>query len=339
MANPTVIVGAGLAGLVAARRLADAGRSVVVLEAAPVVGGRLATWRRGSLVADHGAQFFTVRSPTFGSFVQRLVEAGVVSEWCRGFNEVDGYPRYRVEGGMDRLALHLADGLDVRCGVAVQSVARRGSPGDSGQASGAQADSGQGDRGHAAGGRGYRIGLADGGWLESGRVLLTPPVPLLLPLLAAGAISLDPELAAIAYHRVLALLVGLDGPSSVPDPGARQLQDGPFSFVADNRQKGVSEGVVVTLHAGHAVSAQHWDQDDGSLQALLLGWAEPWLGGQKRTVVELVRWPHSGPLRPWPEAVAKVATGLLIAGDAFAGPKVEGAFLSGWAAAEALQQP
>ncbi|MFN0029593.1 MAG: NAD(P)/FAD-dependent oxidoreductase [Acidimicrobiales bacterium] len=322
MANPTVIVGAGLAGLVAARRLADAGREVIVLEAAPVVGGRLATWRHGSLVADHGAQFFTVRSPTFEAFVQRLVHAGVVSEWCRGFNEVDGYPRYRVEGGMDRLALYLAEGLNVRCGVAVEAVLRSGSAGDGGQADG---------------GHGYRIGLADGGWLESERVLLTPPVPLLLPLLAAGAIALNPELASMAYHRVLALLVGLDGPSSVPDPGARQLEDGPFSFVADNRQKGVSDGVVVTLHTTHALSAQHWDDENGSLQARLLAWAEPWLGGHQPSVVELIRWPHSGPLRPWPEAVATVAPGLLIGGDGFAGPKVEGAFLSGWAAADALQ--
>lgn len=318
-----------MAGLVAARRLADGGRDVVVLEAAEVVGGRLATWRRESLVADHGAQFFTVRSPIFEAFVQQLVEVGVVAEWCRGFNEVDGYPRYRVEGGMDRLALHLAEGLDVRCGVAVRAVRRTKVRSD-----GEHREHGEG--GGTGGAGGYQIELADGGRVQADGVLLTPPVPLLLPLLAAGAIPVDPELAAISYHRVLALLVGLDGPSSVPDPGARQFVDGPFSFVADNRQKGLSQGVVVTLHTSHPVSAQHWDEEDGLLRERLLGWAEPWLGGRRPNVVELIRWQHSGPLRPWPEAVATVAPGLLIAGDAFAGPKMEGAFLSGWAAGDLL---
>lgn len=45
---PVVVVGAGVAGLAAARRLADSGRTVVVLEAAPVLGGRARTdWQLG----------------------------------------------------------------------------------------------------------------------------------------------------------------------------------------------------------------------------------------------------------------------------------------------------
>ena len=45
----TAVIGAGLAGLVAANRLADAGRSVIVVDGLGASGGRART----SLLADH----------------------------------------------------------------------------------------------------------------------------------------------------------------------------------------------------------------------------------------------------------------------------------------------
>ncbi|THG34556.1 FAD-dependent oxidoreductase [Glaciibacter flavus] len=53
----TIVIGAGVAGLTAARLLAQAGRRVVVLEARDRVGGRVHTMREGGLVTDLGASW------------------------------------------------------------------------------------------------------------------------------------------------------------------------------------------------------------------------------------------------------------------------------------------
>ena len=53
----TIVVGAGVAGLTAARLLARAGQEVVVLEARDRVGGRVVTDRRYGLATDLGASW------------------------------------------------------------------------------------------------------------------------------------------------------------------------------------------------------------------------------------------------------------------------------------------
>ena len=311
---PVVVVGAGLAGLTAAAALAGEGRPVIVVEGAPAVGGRLATRPLGHGLADLGAQFFTTRSPAFAAFVAGLEAAGVVREWCRGFNEVDGYPRYVGCGGMSALAAHLAGGLDVRAGVAVDAVAPR-----------------------AAGG--WEVRLGDGVALAAAAVVLTPPVPVSLGLLAAGSARLDPAvgdgLRQLRYHAVLAVAAELDRPPAIPAPGGRQLAEGPFSFVADNAAKGLSPVPCVTLHASHEASAAHAARAEGDPAAVLgdlLHAARPWLGDARVVRAELHAWAWSGPVEPWPERYASPADGVVLAGDAFGGPKVEGAWLSGRAA-------
>lgn len=66
-----VIIGAGIAGLAAARTLAERGLSVVVLEARDRVGGRVFTERtpEGALV-EHGAEFIHGRAPELWSLIE-----------------------------------------------------------------------------------------------------------------------------------------------------------------------------------------------------------------------------------------------------------------------------
>lgn len=67
--NPIVIVGAGVAGLVAAIELEAAGRSVLLLDAAPEVGGRVRTTVQDGLVIDHGFQVLFTAYPTLRRYL------------------------------------------------------------------------------------------------------------------------------------------------------------------------------------------------------------------------------------------------------------------------------
>lgn len=58
-----VVVGAGLAGLLAARRLRQSGHEVVVLEAADSPGGMIRRTQVGALTVDGGAEAYATRSP------------------------------------------------------------------------------------------------------------------------------------------------------------------------------------------------------------------------------------------------------------------------------------
>jgi len=61
--------------------LQDAGLAVTVFDKSRGVGGRLCTRRGEDWQADHGAQYFTARSPEFRALVAEWLEAGVVAEW------------------------------------------------------------------------------------------------------------------------------------------------------------------------------------------------------------------------------------------------------------------
>lgn len=302
-----------MAGLTAARRLHDAGCEVAVLDDGARPGGRLATRAlAGGARADSGAQFFTVRSAPFEAAVAAWVDEGVVHEWCRGFGTPDGYPRYAARTGMAALGARLAEGLDVRSSVRVDAVRPAGS---SWEVTWADGD------GRPAGAR-----LADA-------VVLTTPVPQAAALVTGGV-----EAPALSYTPTVALLVALGGPPAVPVPGGVQLVDDPvWAWVGDNVAKGTSDRPAATLHTRADVAAARFDDEAGALMADLLAAASPWLGGATVTDAVIERWPYATPAEPFAERCLATAEGRVVfAGDAFGGPKVEGAFLSGAAAAEVL---
>jgi monoamine oxidase len=68
--NSILVIGAGMAGLTAARILVEAGRPVTLLEAGSRVGGRIHTIRDGNEVIELGAEFIHGRPPELWSLIK-----------------------------------------------------------------------------------------------------------------------------------------------------------------------------------------------------------------------------------------------------------------------------
>ncbi len=306
-----VIVGAGLAGLAAARRLSDEGVDVRIVDKGRSVGGRLATRRIGSASLDHGAQFFTVRTPEFGARVDDWIGRGLVRVWSHGFDGGDEHPRYVGTAGMNSLAKDLATGLDVETSTMAFTL--------------------------RAGTRDNRwdVVIDDGTARPADAVILTSPIPQSLALLVDSGVDLDGTLMRTEYDRTAALLVTLDRPPALPEPGGVQDGDPVFSFIGDNAAKGVSGTPAVTFHANPTWSEEHWD-DDG-LDEILCAEATRWLGDATIAEAQVKKWRLATPRSVWPDPCWTTGDGtVVLAGDAFAGPRVEGAHNSGLDAANAL---
>ena len=325
-----LIIGAGIAGLTAARELATLGKRALVLDKGRSAGGRLETRRVGEGAADTGAQFFTTRTPEFEAAVAEWVREGLVFEWSRGWSDGsllmvrEGHPRYAVKGGMSRLAEVLADGVAVELLKVVTTVRRV--PG------------------------GWQAELANGETTRAPAVLLTPPVPQSLELLDAGGVALPFDereaLERIEYAPCICGLFTLSQPIELPSPGAVQRPHANLHWIADNQRKGLSpNAAVITAQASNAYSRALWSASDEVIISAMKLDLLPFLDDDTTVLNgEIRRWRYAAPMRIFPDPALLTAitldgegsAALAFAGDAFGEARVEGAYLSGMAAAHKL---
>tara|TARA_Y100001970_G_scaffold255876_1_gene333035 strand:- start:944 stop:1891 length:948 start_codon:yes stop_codon:yes gene_type:complete len=309
--SPTdvAIIGAGITGAAAAYRLYELGIVAEVHEAEALVGGRMARCDVAGAAFDHGAQFFTTRGNKFRSLVQAAEAEGATQVWTRGFGDnPDGYERWRGVPDMTALAAWLLG----------KSQAR------------------------------LHLGSAihDLGELSASGIILTPPVPVSLSL--AQRSGMEPpskimsQLQAIQYKRTIAVLLVLESPpKEMPVGGGIQLLDGEdLAFISDNNEKGVSSIPALTIHLSNQASLDLWDQPDETVIGFATDKLSRWVEATDVTTSSITRWRYAGPVDVVPES--SVTWGqkprLVVAGEAFNGPKVEGAFNSGIAAANQIAE-
>jgi renalase len=306
MTLDVAVIGAGMAGLAAARTLAAAGHSVQVFDKGRGIGGRLSTRRTDYGAFDHGAQYATVRDPAFSQYIAELHEKGAVHVW-------DSVKQGAMIGKPGMAALVKAgfegqDGIVIATGFEVAHIGKVA--------------------------EGYVLSDKDGthhGPFD--KVIVTAPAPQALNLLEAFG-EVFQRLGDISYAPNYTLLAAFDKPLDLPDvPELGEASQ--FSMVCRQAARGPnrqSDHDLWVVQASAAYSAAHIEEEREAMVPVLLRLFQEEMGVD-------VPQPIYGAGHRWRYALVEEALGepyllsadgsLGVAGDGLLGPRIELAFLSG----------
>jgi photolyase PhrII len=312
------VVGAGLAGLTAARILDEQGHEVIVLDKGRGAGGRMSTRRHEDFHFDHGAQYFTARDPRFMRHVYAWRERGLVEAWNTRLAVIDPdgverktatTERFVAVPGMSAICSELAGELpDCRFSWPVERVRRK-----------------------------------DGQWVleASGRknvsadaLLLAIPPEQIRVLVDDQDIEI--ALAGVQMRPCWAVMAVLDRPLS-KDYDAAFVNQGPLSWLARQASRpGRPTTEAWIFHASPDWSEEHLEASPDDVRNLLLDAARalPIAQTFEAGYASAHRWRYALARQPLEEgALWFEERQLALAGDWCQGSRVEGAFLSGAAAA------
>ncbi len=322
------VVGAGFAGLACARELVARRARVTVFEREHVPGGRVATCALEAGSYDAGAQYLTVQLPRFEAEVARWTDAGIVQPWHGKVIEfaegraVDTPPSQVCHVGvpaMQSIAQYLARDLDVIVGATVGRLVR-----------GAGAWYLFDDRQRQLGVTAFDA------------VVLALPSPEAAAL-AHGLTDLEGRMAEVRWDPCWTAMLGLTRRSGVDFDGAFVTDDPILGWIARDSAKPMRErgdGIAERwlLQARPSWSRNYLEMSEADAArwmqrafAARIGRPLAQRGSHAR------RWRLSTPVNPLPQPFLwDEAQAIGCAGDWCGGPRIEGAFLSGVALAEAI---
>ncbi len=318
------IIGAGVAGLAAGRRLHKSGVEVVLFEKSRGPGGRLATRRVDDFIFDTGATSVAPRGLGIEQAMLHELDTADLHEIQKpiyahvGLRPVGGDPakmkvsRYAYKSGNNTFAKLLAESLDVRLNTTVD-----------------------------------RLEKQDGKFTVEGqifdRLVLTPPVPQTSLLL--WSLGESRPVANVRYRSCISIMLGFDKPlpetpyHALIDPEQRH----PLTWISlesakveGRAPKGQS---AVVLQMSPSYSRDHYQTDDKELLNDVLGWVAQLLGPEFKSpiAVDTKRWKYSQPetIAVF-DSVNRNHNGIVLAGDGLSAGRVERAYESGLEAAELL---
>lgn len=300
---PIAVLGSGMAGTACAKALADAGRAVTIFDKGRRPGGRLATKR---MTLPDGTETRIDHGAQFATardpgFADFVMAAGA-RRWTG--ERVIGAARMR---GL--VEPHLA-GLDLRQSVRVTRAAR--------------------------GVDGWTLTDTDGNTVGPfGAVVSTLPAPQAAELFPVAAEAL----ASVEIAPCWAVMAVFDLTLERPDETSDDAPDAPIAWAAREGAKPDRETRPERwiLHAGPDWSRAHLEETpDAVLEKMLTAFG----AGAAPIWAAAHRWRHARVTVPLGQPCLTLEEGtLILAGDWCLGARVENAYLSGRAAAQALLRP
>ena len=323
-----VVVGGGVAGATAARALRSRGLSVTVIDKGRGPGGRTSTRRSESGAFDHGAQFFTARSLPFVDAVADWAQAGVAQRWVGRFGELDGDGLRMLPDrnlwvgipGMSRIVSHQLDGTEIRFDTQAGGLA------------------------HST--RGWMVKTASGDALGPfDHAVVAVPAPQAAELLGEVAPVMAERARRARFAPCWSVMAAFDRSLALPFEGLRVRSGSALSWIARDSAKPGRESEPLerwVLHAGPEWSEANveLERDDAGERLIrefldLVSRCE----GAAAVPVHLRahRWRYARTVKPLgTPCLHEPASSLVVCGDWCLGSRVEDAWTSGAAAAEAL---
>lgn len=312
--NKVTIIGAGMAGAIAAHTLHNAGLEVTVLEKSRGAGGRMATKRMEGTRADHGAQYFSAKSSKFQSQVSDWAHKGIIKAWKR--DSGDKYDRFFAVDGMSTLPKLLLNEISIRPELRVSNWAKENEK--------------------------FTIYAPKKLDLESNFLICTAPSPQAQEMLLASNSDDNciKELKQIAYDPCIAFLLKCGKSGLLEGNGSLKLLDSVFSWAMSNDFKGFASIPSYTLHSSHEFAKEYIDASIDEIRAIFLKNLPKEFRGIEIEEAIVHKWRYSISTQRNSKLFVKSSDGVYFGGDGFGigNGNVEGAYLSGLAMAEDLLQ-
>ena len=310
------MIGAGVAGLACARRLTEAGVSVLVYDKGRGPGGRLSGRRTPAGRFDHGAQFMTIRDEGFARACAGWRAAGLIAEWTgdhrRGGEPFDHDPWHVGTPKMSAFVAHEAEALGATFALRLAAPA-------------------------AEDGRWHlRTETGESAWIADW-VVIAVPAEQAAALLPPGPLA-DAARAARSAPTWTVMAAWDDAPTPFDTD---QPSEGPLAFVSRQASRpGAAPGHRWVAHATSGWTRDHLDAEPGDV-ADALGTALARAVGAAGTPTHLAahRWRYAQV-----EETADASFGLdaerclATCGDWHVAPRIESAWVSGDALGAALAE-
>lgn len=254
MMTSVAIIGAGMAGLTLARYLSN-DYSVTLFEKSAAPGGRMASRDGSGVTFDHGAQFFTARSPQFRDFLTELIEAGVVADWHADFVEMQAgqitarrrwteeFPHYVGVPQMAAIGHYMAQGLNIHYQTRISQL------------------NAQDKAWVLSDDQGRAFGPFD-------RVIVTLPSVQTAQLLPA-AFSHHAAISQIPMKPCYALMLNLKQDPLLPFQAAL-VKQADISWISVNNSKPQRDGFALLAHSTNKWAREHLDTNAEQVKQMML---------------------------------------------------------------------